>query len=112
MKYQIGQALFGKIQFTDGASPQYPRPYLIVEISGDRIGVLNVSSVQGKEHKILFPTNQVLTKHYPPFPKNSFVKLDSLQYISVKDADSMRLMENGAVLDSSELKSVLENIVR
>lgn len=112
MKYQVGQALFGKLQFTDGAFPQYPRPYLIVEISGDRIGVLNVSSVYGKEHKVLFSTNHVLLKHFPPFPKSSFVKLDSLQYISVKDADSMRLMENGAVLDPAELDGVLKNIVR
>ena len=112
MKYQVGQALFGKIQFTDGATPQYPRPYLIVEITGDKIGVLNVSSVHGKEHKVLFATNRVLIKHFPPFPKGSFVKLDSLKYITSKEADSMRLMENGAVLDSAELKGVIENILR
>ena len=109
--YVIGQGLFGKIKFVDGQYPGYDRAYLIVFVCSNKIGTLNVSSVAGKEHKLLLRTNKEITKYNPPFYKKSFVKLDSLTYISIQNAQHMHLMDNGRTLDRAELKCIINAIL-
>lgn len=106
--FLVGQGLYGKIKFVDGIIPQYDRAYLIVEVLTDSVGVLNVSSIAGKEHKLLFPTNKLINKHYPPFLRRSFVKLDSLVYITLAEASNARILDNGTPLDQAELYSILK----
>ena len=48
----IGQGLFGRVRFVDGEFPEYDRPYLVVCSDDDRVGILNVSSVTGKEARL------------------------------------------------------------
>ena len=110
MIFKAGQGLFGKIKFVDGTSPAYDRAYLIVSVSQNCISTLNVSSLAGKEHKLLYSTNKEIKNHCPPFIKRTFVKLDSLTYISVNEATSMRLMSNGQVLDTNELEAIISMI--
>jgi len=106
--FLIGQGLYGKIRFADGELPKYDRTYLVVEVSTDKIGVMNVSSVSGKVHKLLFPTNKLINKHYPPFLKKSFVKLDSLVYVTIAEASKALVLESGKPLDQAELNSILK----
>ena len=110
MIFIAGQGLFGKITFVDGSSPAYDRAYLIVSVSQNCIGTLNISSLAGKEHKLLYKTNKEIINHSPPFTKRSFVKLDSLTYISISDATSMHLLSNGQLLDANELKKIISMI--
>ena len=105
--FHVGQGLFGRFKFTDGNMPQYDRAYLIIEVSPDKIGILNVSSVPGKEHKLLFPTNKLINKHFPPFLRKSFVKLDSLVHISNAEANGAMLLEQGRQLDQAEFNGIL-----
>ena len=106
--YKVGQAILGKIDFLDGQIPKYYRPYLIVKIFENEIGIINVSSIQGKEHKLLFSTNKELIKYNPPFDKPSFVKLDSQQVISITKAEEMLLLCGGECLDSIEMKEIID----
>lgn len=108
---QIGQGVLGKARFVDGSYPQYPRTYLVVSVDTDKIGVLNVSSTAGKEHKLLFPANRSIIKYNPPFVKDSFVKLDSLTYITISEAGSFRALHNGDCLDGVELQAIISAIV-
>lgn len=68
--------------------------------------MLNISTVAGKESKLLLVENKLINKHRPPFLKRSFVKLDSLTHISIQEAQAMRLLDNGQTLDAGELYSI------
>ncbi len=105
--YQVGQGVFGKIRFKDGDMPIYSRPYLIIYVSDEQLGVLNVSSTLGKEHKIIYPTNYSLQNYNPPFIKPSFVKLDSLSYISLDEAANFKLLEDGKCLNQDDLQKII-----
>lgn len=105
-----GQGIFTKIKFKDGKFPKYSRPYLIVNVkSQDTIDVINVSSTEGKEHKLLFPDNYPLSTFKPPFKKHSFVKLDSLCTINLSEI-SYTLLHNGECLNESDLKIIQEKL--
>ena len=108
--YNVGQGIFGKLQFTDGTNPDYERAYLIVDVLEDKIGVLNVSSAIGKGHKLFFPTNRYINNHFPPFPMKTFVKLDSLVYVSINELQSMSILANGQILDSAEIAAILKEL--
>lgn len=101
-----GQGIFGRARFVDGQMPKYDRPYLIVGVSTEHINVLNVSSIRGKERKLAFPTNERLRVFKPPFPKPSFVKLDSLIQIPKAEWNNFRLLDGGKTLDQGELKRI------
>jgi hypothetical protein len=107
MMMKIGQGLFGKIKFVDGNVPVYDRTYLVVDVTSEKVGTLNISSIAGKEHKLLFQNNKEIKNHYPPFLKRSFVKLDSLIYIPIIDAQKMYILSNGQTLDYKELCIIL-----
>lgn len=108
--FRVGQGLLGRVAFRDGGIPEYDRPYLIVYVSDTEIGLLNVSSVAGKESKLLYPTNRNIVKYNPPFRKSSFVKLDSLTYITYVEASAMRVLSGGLALDQHELNSIVASV--
>ncbi len=89
--FAAGQAFWGRIPFADDRVPSYERPYLIVGIDGEYIEILTVSSVAGKEWKLTFPTNREIFKYDPPFPKRTFVKLDSLQRVHISALENVRI---------------------
>ena len=106
----LGQGIYGKARFVDGQYPAYDRPYLVVSVSPERIGILNVSSTAGKDHKLLFPTNRAILNYNPPFRKESFVKLDSLVYISTSDICNFRILHNGECLEKCELYDIIRAV--
>ena len=107
---QKGQGILGKTRFVDGSYPKYPRTYLVVSVASDKIGILNVSSTAGKEHKLLFPSNRSISNYDPPFKKDSFVKLDSLTYITPAEASKFAVLHKGDCLDSTELQEIIDSI--
>ena len=109
MSYKVGQSLLGSINFTDGETPAYNRPYLIVKVSDKSVGILNVSSTKGKEHKLLFPKNYSLKCFNPPFKKESFIKLDSYTEISITEANRMIKLSGGELLNDVDLEFILDN---
>ena len=106
MNFIEGQGVLGCIRFKDGEMPKYRRTYLIVSVADEYIEVLNVSSVQGKEHKLAFPTNKRIRKYKPPFIKPSFVKLDSLTKVYKADWQNLSILDNGLPLDLNELEEI------
>lgn len=108
----VGQAFWGKVRFLDGAFPAYERPYLVVGTDGEYIEILTVSSVAGKEWKLTLPTNREISNYDPPFPRRTFVKLDSLQRVHITDLEGVRLAKGGRTLDATELSEILKAIIR
>ena len=107
---RVGQGVLGRVRFRDGGYPQYDRTCLVVEVTPQRVGLLNVSSTAGKEAKLLFSTNRRISRFNPPFLKDSFVKLDSLVYIDHAAASGMRVLCSGQTLDAVELADIIANI--
>lgn len=107
----VGQAFWGRIRFVDGKFPAYDRLYLVVGVYDGYIEILNVSSVDGKEWKLVFPANMEIKNYDPPFPKRTFVKLDSLQKVAVDELGNVRLSRNGAILDEAELREIIKRII-
>ncbi len=107
-----GQGFWGRVRFPDGEFPAYDRPYLIVGVDGEYIEILTASSVVGKEWKLTLPTNREVSKYDPPFPKRTFVKLDSLQKVHMSDLSNVSMARNGRTLDSSELSGIIDAIIR
>lgn len=110
--FVVGQAFWGKIRFPDGEFPAYERPYLIVGIDGEYIEILTVSSVAGKEWKLTLPTNREIFKYDPPFPRRTFVKLDSLQRVHISDLANVRIAKSGMTLDETELSEIIKSVIR
>lgn len=108
----VGQAFWGRIHFPDGEYPAYERPYLVVGIDGEYIEILMVSSVTGKEWKLTLPTNREIFRYNPPFPRRTFVKLDSLQRVHISELSTVRIAQGGATLDAVELAEIVESIIR
>lgn len=108
----VGQAFWGKIRFPDGKVPSYDRPYLVVGIDGDYIEILTVSSVAGKEWKLTLPSNKEIFNYNPPFPRRTFVKLDSLQRVHISNLSDVNIAKNGKTLDAVELSEIIEAIIR
>lgn len=110
--FAVGQALWGKIPFQDGTFPAYDRPYLVVGIDGDYIEILTVSSVAGKEWKLTLPFNKEIFNYNPPFPRRTFVKLDSLQKVHITNLSNINIAKNGKTLDAVELSEIIKAIIR
>lgn len=110
--FVVGQAFWGKIRFLDGELPTYERPYLVVGTEDEYIEILTVSSVAGKEWKLTLPTNREISNYDPPFPRRTFVKLDSLQRVHIPDLTDVRLAKGGRTLDETELSEILKMIIR
>lgn len=110
MSFSVGQGVLGQITFRDGANPNYPRTYLVVGVYVDYIEVLNVSSTQGKEHKLLYKDNEEIKNYNPPFRKPSFVKLDSLTRVNKIDWRGLKILCNGQCLEQAELNKIISMI--
>lgn len=109
MEYVIGQVLWTKIRFLDGCFPKYKRPYLIVGVGEGYIEILTASSAEDKEDKVAWRTNREIINYNPPFPKRTFVKLDSLQRIRIADIPpNTILLMDGQTLDESELSKIIQ----
>lgn len=111
-EFCAGQAFCGRIRFVDGDFSAYDRLYPVVGKDNGYIEILNVSSVCGKEWKLAMPSNMEIIHYDPPFPKRTFVKLDSFQRVSAGDIGNARLSRHGAVPDSSELEKIIKSIVQ
>lgn len=110
--FLVGQAFYARINFLDKEAPAYDRPYLIVGVDDGYIEILNVSSVLGKEWKLAMPTNLEIMNYDPPFPKRTFVKLDSLQRVPISSLGNVSFSRKGARLDAAELAKIIQSIIR
>ena len=104
-----GQCIIGCMPFKDGTASNYRRPYLVVDVdhNNETVHVLNISSVIGKEHKLAFNSNVLLSHSIPPLLQQSFVKVDSHQSLSFEAAKEFKLAANGAPIHNDDLTAVL-----
>ena len=108
MPLEIGQAIFVKLPFADGGTPQYRRPFLIIDIVSNHIYALNVSSAEGKLNQLTNHSSVLINYHDPPFPKPSFVKVDALYIVEINKKLKQQIMSNGDKLREDELERIID----
>lgn len=109
MKIRQGVGIRIQSCFADGTICPYKRPFLVIDFdtTNGTIKMLNVSSVLGKERKLLFKSNKLIKKYKPPFIDPSFVKLDELYEIQYFSNLDKSVVHNADVLDEDELNEIL-----
>ncbi len=126
-----GTGFILQLPFADNGVVSYKRPYLVIGEENNFLLLLNVSSTKGKEHKLLFDSNEEIVKYKPPFIFKSFVKLDALykvekcptlfkfilskgQSLAVDELDRITVLyanyaENNKVIEAVVTKEELDN---
>lgn len=105
---QPGQSLYGKLLFKNGKMSDKNRYYLIVKATDTKIGILDVSSVKGKERKLDFKSNYNIKNYKPPFWIPTFVKLDSYRELEIKDIPKDCILIE-LFLNEREMNYILQN---
>lgn len=103
---RIDQALLLELDYADGGNHNKKRPYLIIDIVDNKILLLNISSVRGKEYKLGFASNKNIKKYKPPLIKLSFVKLDALYIIENNTNLQEFVLCNGRGMNPIELQEI------
>lgn len=113
MNIEPGQGLFLKIPFFgDGEVATKARTFLVISTTENTVAMINVSSVAGKEAKILWPSNERIINHRPPFPVPSFVKLDVVYEIEYFNNIQKAVMHNSEILNNEELKRIITKLYK
>ncbi|MBC5626167.1 hypothetical protein H8S10_11935 [Clostridium sp. NSJ-49] len=105
---ELGQALNLKIGYADGGGANKNRPYLIIKKNENLVYALNVSSIKGKSHKVLYDSNIVINRYNPPFRMKSMVKMDSLYIIPTVEGLENCLFAEGKKLNSYDLDYIIK----
>ena len=92
----------------DGNLPGDKKRYMLVIDYDDEtntVKMINVSSLKGKEHKLLYDSN-IQIKNYSPLPVPTFAKLDTLYTIDdFKDLKKF-ISFKGIKLNNEELSNI------
>lgn len=108
MKIEEGHLLKFIPPILDGMSAGNKKRYMLVINSDDEnntIEMINVSSIKGKEHKLLYDSN-IEIKNYNPLPVPTFAKLDTLYTIDNFSDLSNCISFNGNKIDNSEIANI------
>ncbi|MBR3152944.1 MAG: hypothetical protein IKF52_05025 [Clostridia bacterium] len=108
MKIEEGHLLKFIPPILDGNSYGNKKRYMLVincDNENNTIEMINVSSIKGKEHKLLYDSN-IEIKNYNPLPVPTFAKLDTLYTID-NFSDLQKFMSfNGTKISNSEISNI------
>lgn len=108
MKVEEGHLLKFIPPILDGMATGNKKRYMLVINCDDEnniIEMINVSSVKGKEHKLLYDSN-IEIKNYNPLPVPTFAKLDTLYTIDNFSDLSNCISFNGTKINNSEITNI------
>lgn len=113
MKIIPGHVLALKLPFANGS--QYPtkRPFLVIENNDNKtLELLNISTIKGKERKLLFKSNTKIEKYSPPLDEPSFLKMDELYIIDYFDDLYQSIYKRRDPLDSDEFNRLCDEFYK
>lgn len=108
MKIEEGHLLKFIPPILAGNFPGDKKRYMLVVNYDDETNTLkmiNVSSLKGKEHKLLYDSN-IEIKNYFPLPVPTFAKLDTIYTIDNFDDLQNFVSFNGSKLNDDELSNI------
>lgn len=101
-----GNGLLLRLPFPDNNKLSGKRTFLSIGEEDGYIHLLNVSSIIGKESKLLKASNEKIIKFNPPFDLPSMVKLDALYRVEVCNDLNRCILCNGHPLDADEFDRI------
>lgn len=104
---KAGQGLLLSLDFADGGLCKAQRTFLIIEVTDKKVRLLNVSSIEGKERKLAFSSNEKINKYRPPFMKKSFCKMDAVYIIPNNPIIDSYILAEGRSMHPEELSRIL-----
>lgn len=105
---KTGQGILLKLDYADGGLADKARTFLIISINEGKVNLLNISSIQGKLHKLMYPANKKILKYKPPFIKPSFVKLDAEYIIDNNQELESFILCQGRAMEQDELSAIIK----
>lgn len=105
---KVGQGVLINLDFADGGKGSYKRPFLIIDKIDEKLHLINVSSLKGKERKLGIKSNKRIVKFNPPFLKPSFVKLDAVYIIPDDEFINKNIICNKRSIHPFELKEIID----
>lgn len=105
---EVGHGVWIKLDFADGGKCTYERPFLVVNKTGDKLHLINVSSLKNKERKLGMNSNKRIVRFRPPFITESFVKLDSVYIVPDNEFIDSKILCNKRKIHPAELKGIRE----
>lgn len=105
----VGQGVFIKLDFADGGKCEYARTFLIINKIDNKLHLINVSSIKGKEWKLGFNSNKQMNNSNPPFLKKSFAKLDALYIVPDSEFIDQKILCNKRRIHPIELKDIINH---
>lgn len=103
-----GHSLLLKIGYADGGEADKFRPFLIVKSKDELLYALNITSLRGKEHSVLYNNNLVINRYRPPFKHKSMVKLSAIYVLPKINGLEKCLLCGGDKINSLEIKYIQE----
>lgn len=98
----IGLGLLLRLPFADNGVLSGKRTFLVIDEEEHYILLLNVSSIRGKERKLLWPSNEEIQKYNPPFRVASMLKLNALYKVEKCAEISSCILCQNQSLDTNE----------
>lgn len=108
MKIEEGHILNFVPPQLDGDSFNNKKRYMLVlecDFESNTLRMINVSSIKGKEHKLLYDSNLEI-KNYFPLPVPTFAKIDTIYMIDNFENLQNFISFNGLKLDAGELENI------
>jgi hypothetical protein len=96
-------------RFINGNPNIYPRPFLVIDADSaqNTVSLLGVSSIKGKEHKLLYPSSIPLKAFNPPFDVPSYAKMHELYVCEYFKGLGVMVSPSGT-LNVTELQSIID----
>lgn len=83
--------------------------YMLVtknDVTNNKIEMINVSSIKGKEHKLIYDSN-IIINNYFPLPKPSFAKLDTIYLLDNFEDLNRYIAFKGERISENELINII-----
>ncbi len=84
--------------------------YMLVtknDVTNNKIEMINVSSIKGKEHKLIYNSN-IIINNYSPLPKPSFAKLDTMYLLDNFETLNKYIAFEGKKLSGKEFLDIIK----
>lgn len=103
-----GHGLLLRLPFADNGVLSNNRTFLLIGEEDKYILLLNVSSIKGKEHKLLLSSNEEIKKYNPPFKMKSMIKFDALYKVEKCSELNSCILCDGKTLDPEEFERLFK----
>lgn len=109
---EIGSVIFANLNYKAKRPSHYPRPYIVLDKDDKRAILVPCSSIEGKEDKYRNYDSNLTLNHstIPPLEKDSFIHLNNIKIIDLKDIEKYPKLCNGRKINPLDLQNIKDHL--